>query len=309
MTDCVYVLINPIDLKPFYVGRTNNPKNRLTEHIREAKQGIRNIVKSRLIMSIIERGIKPIIRIIEWCFDSNSGEREKYWIKYYNKLTNLVNATDGGEMGSKYGGGINQKLATRILTLEQAKTIFDLFVYTTLSYNDLSKLYNVSSATIKAVMGSMGGKAWNEINNGVRHYSLFNQKQKRENGLRTSNTKRGNHVKLNYEKIEEIKVMREKGFSLSKIAKIYDIDSSTVSVIVNGKRWKDTRVTNNNLEKQNDKRKSFWEYTKLDDDQIRSVFNMKNDDKSLSYIADQFDTSYFFIQRILSREIYSYVTI
>lgn len=50
----------------FYVGKTYDPKNRLTTHISEAKSTRRGFSeKSKLIKSLLDSGIKPIMNIIE----------------------------------------------------------------------------------------------------------------------------------------------------------------------------------------------------------------------------------------------------
>ena len=160
MSDCVYVLINPIDNKTFYVGKTNKPRNRLTQHIREAKQGIKNIKKSRLIKSILEKGLKPIIRVVEWCFDSDVIEREKFWIKYYRKISMLVNKSNGGEKGVSKSGEDN---GFSVLTKENVIKIIELYQNTNLTKYQLSLLFKVS---LGAICGIIDGINWIQITKG-----------------------------------------------------------------------------------------------------------------------------------------------
>ena len=80
-----------------YIGKSNNPKKRLSEHIREAKR-IQKTHKQQWLYSLILEN-KPIgIRILEITNDDEWGEREKYWINHYG-LNNLTNYELGGRGG------------------------------------------------------------------------------------------------------------------------------------------------------------------------------------------------------------------
>lgn len=160
MTNCVYVLINPIDMKPFYVGKTNNPKSRLNSHIRDAKKMIQNINKCKLILDILEKGIKPILRIIEWCFNTDVVEREKYWIKYYRRIVKLVNKSEGGEIGNKSFGEIN---CTSVLDTSNVLRIVELYKYTNLTSIQIASLYKVSVGCIDAILK---GRNWTHLTKG-----------------------------------------------------------------------------------------------------------------------------------------------
>lgn len=89
----IYVLIDPRNGLPFYVGLTKgNQKNRLSNHLAEAKFYQRNFKgsehaykKNSLINSIIADGYKPIMKAIFVCQSNRS-----YYCEYiaYNMLTN-----------------------------------------------------------------------------------------------------------------------------------------------------------------------------------------------------------------------------
>ena len=89
----IYSLEYPLgDIR--YVGKSDNPKQRLDKHIYEAKTRNKNH-KDHWINSIND---KPILNIIEQVTYNNWQEREMYWIKYYtNNGCKLVNGTIGGE--------------------------------------------------------------------------------------------------------------------------------------------------------------------------------------------------------------------
>lgn len=62
----IYRLITPCDLSVFYVGKTQDKKNRLITHISEAKSELRGYSdKCKIIKDIINSGDSPIMDIIE----------------------------------------------------------------------------------------------------------------------------------------------------------------------------------------------------------------------------------------------------
>jgi group I intron endonuclease len=83
-----------------YVGKTDNPKRRLREHLYESKKNPKNH-KHYWIKSLINKGEKPILDII----DSVPISDWEFWEIFYISLFkswgfNLTNETSGGETGS-----------------------------------------------------------------------------------------------------------------------------------------------------------------------------------------------------------------
>lgn len=98
MKVCIYVLKDPQDGSVRYVGKSNETRvsKRLNEHC-QAKRLKVNRYKENWIKSLLLVDLKPVLEIIETCTSRNWQHREKYWIKYYRKLSgNLTNDTDGG---------------------------------------------------------------------------------------------------------------------------------------------------------------------------------------------------------------------
>ena len=90
----IYYLCEPNGKYPRYVGKTvGKLKRRLDNHVYESKRNP-NTYKNRWINKVLSEGLYPEIHLIEECNEDNWQEREKYWIKYYD---NLTNATEGGE--------------------------------------------------------------------------------------------------------------------------------------------------------------------------------------------------------------------
>lgn len=75
-----------------YIGKSINPKQRYSSHISRSKE--RKTHTNCWIYGLLQRGVKPSMQIIEECTEDNWIEREQYWIKQFDNLTNL---TDGGE--------------------------------------------------------------------------------------------------------------------------------------------------------------------------------------------------------------------
>lgn len=80
-----------------YIGKSNNPRRRLYQHINDKS----NLHKFNWLNSIIKRGSKPIIEIIEKVSVDIWQEREIHWIaKFKEDGFDLINLTLGGEGGN-----------------------------------------------------------------------------------------------------------------------------------------------------------------------------------------------------------------
>lgn len=94
----IYALKEPATNRVRYVGKTiQKPESRLASHISVAKHGRKKDYAHCWIKSILSRGEKPILEIIE---SGVTVEREIFWIKHFRKSGVLTNFTDGGELGN-----------------------------------------------------------------------------------------------------------------------------------------------------------------------------------------------------------------
>lgn len=95
----IYILCHPITGEIRYVGKTNNPKRRLSMHKKEN----RNTRKNAWIKSLSKVGLEPEMEILEQFPhepDSNWQESEKFWISYLRFIgCNLTNLDGGGSSG------------------------------------------------------------------------------------------------------------------------------------------------------------------------------------------------------------------
>lgn len=78
-----------------YVGKANNPKKRFREHLRTDRTASSH--KKNWIQSLLSKGLKPKLEILEEVSMDTWKERERYYITKYRKIYKLTNYTDGGE--------------------------------------------------------------------------------------------------------------------------------------------------------------------------------------------------------------------
>lgn len=85
-----------------YIGKSNTPRKRLHDHIKECS-GFGKSHKISWIKSLLFRGERPTIEIIEEVTSDEWEYWEMYWIQQFKSWGfNLVNSTIGGEGGSGY---------------------------------------------------------------------------------------------------------------------------------------------------------------------------------------------------------------
>lgn len=77
----IYMLIDPRNQQPFYVGRTVNPNTRLYQHTQESLNAVNPSVQSKqfIIKSIVQAGFDPTLQVIEITLRKYASERELWW--------------------------------------------------------------------------------------------------------------------------------------------------------------------------------------------------------------------------------------
>jgi group I intron endonuclease len=108
----IYCLKDSIDNKIKYIGKSDNPNDRLKNHIKKHKYT--KSFKNNWIKKLIEKNFKPILEIIEVVPFSEWSFWEKYWIsqfKYWGFI--LYNLTDGGD-GGNFGYLVNKKISDKL---------------------------------------------------------------------------------------------------------------------------------------------------------------------------------------------------
>jgi hypothetical protein len=81
-----------------YVGKSNDPDERLRQHIAHATNQSKNTHHGKWIASLLKRGLKPHMEIIEVVDFSIWQERELYWIEWHiEQGHDLTNTYFGGK--------------------------------------------------------------------------------------------------------------------------------------------------------------------------------------------------------------------
>jgi hypothetical protein len=103
----IYALTDP-DGAIRYVGRTDNPDERIEVHLSEARNDGRS-EKNRWVRSLVAAGLKPAMIVLEWV-DGDGCDRECHHIaEQRSKGARLTNGTSGGTWGFK----ISQEVIAR----------------------------------------------------------------------------------------------------------------------------------------------------------------------------------------------------
>jgi len=110
MTIFIYYLLDPLTGKIRYVGKTYDPKHRFGAHVRENGRSR----KSNWVKSLISKGAKPVMEILEEVDDEDSGqwqEAERFWIAFFKSCgASLLNHDNGGLNGKMMSEETKQKL-------------------------------------------------------------------------------------------------------------------------------------------------------------------------------------------------------
>ena len=112
----IYALLDPRDGAVRYVGKANNPSQRVRQHINEQSSG----GMRRWITEIIDLGMHPKLEVIEWCESNDWESREQFWIAEHRKISaGLLNVCNGGNGV----GEISQSTRLRMSAANLGKTL------------------------------------------------------------------------------------------------------------------------------------------------------------------------------------------
>lgn len=111
MVDYIYCLKCPDTDKVMYIGKTNNPKRRLYQHVSDVNKTCGK--KDRWIKSLLDEGKRPVMSILE---ESDDWDRdEKKWINLYGGTKKLLNISSGGRIHSFYEGKKEKSLHLSVI--------------------------------------------------------------------------------------------------------------------------------------------------------------------------------------------------
>jgi hypothetical protein len=95
-TTAIYALIDPRTGLIRYVGKANDPKRRLADHLRDT----RDCHRVRWIQALVRDNLQPELTILEIVADAHWQTAEQRWIETLRAQgIPLTNATDGGDCG------------------------------------------------------------------------------------------------------------------------------------------------------------------------------------------------------------------
>lgn len=95
-TITIYGLVDPRTAKIRYIGKTNNPKRRLFQHIKGRADQRITPVRS-WVASLVCQGIEPGMITIEQCEEEIWEDRERHWIKHFKDSGfEILNVAEGG---------------------------------------------------------------------------------------------------------------------------------------------------------------------------------------------------------------------
>lgn len=98
----IYALLDPRDNEVRYIGKTTNPKNRLSSHITECKREKSTHYRAKWIKSLLKDNLRPLIKFLKICPLSDFVKYETEYIQLYknDKLTNS-DETGQGNVGRR----------------------------------------------------------------------------------------------------------------------------------------------------------------------------------------------------------------
>lgn len=98
MKQYIYTLKDPISKEIRYVGKTKDIKDRLKRHMSDSYLIESWTNKNKWLLNLKNKGLNPILEVIDEGNQSNINELEIKWISYYKDLgLDLTNMTNGGD--------------------------------------------------------------------------------------------------------------------------------------------------------------------------------------------------------------------
>ena len=93
----IYALVDPITGEIRYVGKSTDPTKRLSFHL--SKRSLKtNSPKNLWIRKLLDKGLRPLLVILQKCDPNKWAEAERGWIVMFRMVgAELTNTSDGGE--------------------------------------------------------------------------------------------------------------------------------------------------------------------------------------------------------------------
>lgn len=111
----IYVLKEPDTFAVRYVGWTIDLRRRLRDHTKPSRVcGHQH--RDKWLASLIERGLNPVMEVVETGTSTGWADAERKWIAHYrNDGADLTNHTDGGEgaLGRKHSDDAKRRMSEK----------------------------------------------------------------------------------------------------------------------------------------------------------------------------------------------------
>jgi len=169
----IYSLIDPRNGDIRYIGKTNNTKLRLSNHLVEKHK----TYKVNWIKSLKKINLKPILEILDKVLIEDWQFWEQHYISLYKswgfKLTNSTNGGDGNKSVNLV------KLRKRICKYDFNKTLIECYgSLTEASLKNNVKMSHLSSCC-RGNINTLNGFIWRYENDSIDKYNFENKKARK----------------------------------------------------------------------------------------------------------------------------------
>ncbi|KKM26747.1 hypothetical protein LCGC14_1581750, partial [marine sediment metagenome] len=91
----IYLLIDPQDKKPMYIGMSKDPGERLKMHMYPSQLKLYpSHPKTIWLNELLFLALKPVLQVLEEVDETNANNREVYWINHYKNINPNLTNTD-----------------------------------------------------------------------------------------------------------------------------------------------------------------------------------------------------------------------
>lgn len=97
MKTYIYILICPLTKQVRYVGKSNDPKRRLRDHMIDFRTRLGEFAKTTWLLELYRRDLKPEMEVVDTIPIGDWKYWEQFWIEYFKSIgCKLVNSGKGG---------------------------------------------------------------------------------------------------------------------------------------------------------------------------------------------------------------------
>lgn len=219
----IYKYTNKVNGKS-YVGQTINPRLRQNYHRSASMNEKSKDYDKKFYRAIRKYGWDSFeYSVLEKCKDSEMNIKERKYIEQYDCVNNGYNITLGGE-GHQWSEEW-KKWYSEQCQFKNASLTFEDIVWIRECYLDgkkPSEVYPQYSHLLTHYYSFMN--IWSGARYGYIMPEVFEQ--------------RGNRIKLDFDKAQDIRKLHQEGLSYDKIAVLYGVGKATVRDVIKNRTWK-----------------------------------------------------------------------